>query len=193
MFNKNPDSQKNAQLNDVLENLEIKKPPLKIARRDPCVYITVLFRRRKLHHKSTHFLLVSRSFLRRENILQYVHSWASSADGDIDEDDEEEFLDCDESFVGDNPVAREESVPKTNHQEEKLFFSSDGDVASVSTTQESRDTAVVTTVDDWCKQDSGFVVATTQPVGTSMSHEDQIGVSKNAYIKNVFRHKNNIL
>jgi len=163
---------------------------------------------RKMGRTSTHILLVSRSLLNPDNILQRVESWASSAstinneDGkedliDEDEDeDEEEFLDCDNNnlFIAHNSVVREESVPKTNHLEEKIMFRSDGNGSTTSSTslgshrsQESHDTmatgasdaatmATTVTVDNWCQQDSGVMVAATQSVGTTMSHNNHIGI-----------------
>ena len=130
--------------------------------------------------------------------MQRVGSWPSNTsivneNEDVLEngadDDEDEFLECESSIL----IVREESVPKTNHLEEKIFFQNNSthninddsvtSVADIGTTvdvAETNDVATATaataTTDNWCQQDSGVLVATTQSVGTVMSR-DQLGVS----------------
>jgi len=179
---------------------------------------------RKIRRSSTHILLVSRSLLNPDNIIQRVESWASSASTINDEteekedlllleedegEDDDDFQECDNnnSFVAHNSVVREESVPKTNHLEEKLLFRSVGNSSSstssltsssVASSTTSMDTspheshhniattaaaatdaatmATTLTVDNWCQQDSGVMVAAMQSVGTTMSHDNHIGI-----------------
>ena len=120
------------------------------------------------------------------------------------DDEDDEFLECDNnnSFVTHNGVVREESVPKTNHLEEKLLFRSDGNssstssvesstfmmgsptrqqsygdvIATVTFTTDAATMATTATVDNWCQQDSGVMMAATQSVGTTMSRDNHIGV-----------------
>eukprot|EP00111_Clytia_hemisphaerica_P003508 TCONS_00010031-protein len=113
---------------------------------------------RKMSRSSKLLLMVTRKALNRENILQRADSMSSTNEDELDL-----FVECEETFEN-RLVAREESIPKANHKDEKML-ENNSDPLSSNDINESMQVEK--------RKDSGVIVPNAS-IGTMVSNVDLV-------------------